>query len=56
MQEWSGVFSSRGTDSQAGVCVRAEAQAQAEEIARRVAADPVHREMALLEAMEKGWL
>jgi 5-methylthioadenosine/S-adenosylhomocysteine deaminase len=36
--------------------VRAEAQVQAEEVARRVAADPVHREMALLEAMEKRWL
>jgi hypothetical protein len=28
--------------------VRAEAHMQAEDIARRVAADPVHREMALL--------
>jgi len=36
--------------------VRAEAQVQAEEIARRVAADPVHKEMALLEAMEAGLL
>jgi 5-methylthioadenosine/S-adenosylhomocysteine deaminase len=36
--------------------VRAEAQAQAEEVARRVAADPVHREMALLEAIEAGCL
>ncbi len=36
--------------------VRAEAQAQAEAIARRVAADPVHREMALLDAMEAGRL
>ena len=35
---------------------RAEAQAQAEEVARRVAADPVHKEMALLEAMEAGRL
>ena len=32
--------------------VRAEAQLQAEEVARRVAADPVHKEMALLEAMK----
>jgi len=32
--------------------VRAEAQTQAEEVARRVAADPVHKGMALLEAME----
>ena len=36
--------------------VRAEAQVQAEEVARRVAADPVHREMVLLEAMEAGCL
>ncbi len=36
--------------------VRAEAQEQAEEVARRVAADPVHKEMALLEAMEAGQL
>ena len=31
-------------------------QAQAEEVARRVAADPVYKEMALLEAMEAGRL
>jgi 5-methylthioadenosine/S-adenosylhomocysteine deaminase len=31
--------------------IRAEAQVQAEAVARRVAADPVHKEMALLEAM-----
>ena len=36
--------------------VRAEAQVQAAEVARRVAADPVHQEMALLEAMEAGRL
>jgi 5-methylthioadenosine/S-adenosylhomocysteine deaminase len=36
--------------------VRAEAQAQAEDVARRVAADPAHKEMALLEAMEAGQL
>jgi 5-methylthioadenosine/S-adenosylhomocysteine deaminase len=36
--------------------VRAEAQAQAEAIGRRVAADPVHRVMALLAAMEAGQL
>jgi 5-methylthioadenosine/S-adenosylhomocysteine deaminase len=36
--------------------VRAEAQVQAEEVARRVAADPVHKEMALLEAMAKSQL
>jgi hypothetical protein len=36
--------------------VRAEAQVQAEEVAGRVAADPVHNEVALLEAMEEGWL
>ena len=32
--------------------VRAEAQVQAEEVERRVATDPVHTEMVLLEAME----
>lgn len=36
--------------------IRAEAQVQAEAIARRVAADPVHRSMALLAAMESGRL
>jgi 5-methylthioadenosine/S-adenosylhomocysteine deaminase len=36
--------------------VRAEAQAQAQALARRVAADPVHKDMALLEAMEAGRL
>ena len=36
--------------------VREEAQVQAEEVARRVAADPVHKEMVLLEAMEAGQL
>jgi hypothetical protein len=36
--------------------IRAEAQLQAEEAARRMAADPVHKEMALLEAMEKNRL
>ena len=36
--------------------VRAEAQEQSEAVARRVAADPVHKGMALLEAMEAGWL
>jgi 5-methylthioadenosine/S-adenosylhomocysteine deaminase len=36
--------------------VRAEAQAQAEAVARRVAADPVHQGMALMEAMEAGQL
>jgi 5-methylthioadenosine/S-adenosylhomocysteine deaminase len=36
--------------------VRAEAQAQAEAVARRVAADPVHKGMALLAAMEAGRL
>ena len=34
--------------------VRAEAQEQAEALARRVVADPVHRGMALLAAMEEG--
>jgi 5-methylthioadenosine/S-adenosylhomocysteine deaminase len=36
--------------------VRAVAQVQAEEVARRVAADPVHKEMALLDAMKAGQL
>jgi 5-methylthioadenosine/S-adenosylhomocysteine deaminase len=36
--------------------VRAETQVQAEAVARRVAADPVHRDMALLAAMEAGQL
>jgi 5-methylthioadenosine/S-adenosylhomocysteine deaminase len=36
--------------------IRAEAQVRAEAVARRVAADPVHKGMALLEAMEAGWL
>jgi 5-methylthioadenosine/S-adenosylhomocysteine deaminase len=36
--------------------IRDEAQAQAEAVARRVAADPVHEGLALLAAMEAGWL
>lgn len=36
--------------------VRAVVQAEAEEVARRVAADPVDREMALLGAMNTGQL
>lgn len=36
--------------------VRADAQRQAEAVAQAVAADPLHREMALLSAMDKGWL
>lgn len=36
--------------------VRAEAQVQAEAVARHVAADPMHREMALLKAMDEGRL
>jgi 5-methylthioadenosine/S-adenosylhomocysteine deaminase len=36
--------------------VRAQAQAEAEEVARRVAADPAHKGMALLGAMEAGML
>ena len=36
--------------------IRAGAQVQAEEIARRVAAGPVHKEMALLKAMRAGML
>ena len=34
--------------------IRAEAQEQAEALAWRVAADPVHKRMALLDAMEAG--
>jgi ABC-type uncharacterized transport system ATPase component len=36
--------------------VRAGAQAQAEEVERRVTADPAHRGMALLEPMANGQL
>jgi len=36
--------------------VRTEAQVQAEAVSQRVAADPVHRAIALLEAMEAGRL
>ena len=36
------------------VCVCAEAQVQAEEVARRVAADPVYKEMGLPKATEAG--
>jgi len=36
--------------------VREEAQIQAEQVARRVAADPVHKEIVLLEAMKAGQL
>lgn len=36
--------------------IRAEAQAQAEAFGRRVAADPLHRELALLQAMAEGKL
>jgi 5-methylthioadenosine/S-adenosylhomocysteine deaminase len=36
--------------------IRAEAQMQAEAVARRVAADPVHNGMALLDAMEAAQL
>jgi len=39
-----------------GSADRAEAQTQAEAVARRVAADPVHKGMALLAAMETGRL
>jgi len=42
------------TADEVGIC--AEAQIQAEAVARRVAADPVHEGMALLEAMEAGQL
>jgi len=34
--------------------IRDDAQAQAQELAERVARDPVHHEMALLAAMEAG--
>jgi len=40
----------------AEAAVRAEARAQAEAVARRVAADPVHKGVALLAAMEAGQL
>jgi len=36
--------------------IRADAQVEAEQIARNVAADPVHEDMALLEAMRAGHL
>ena len=36
--------------------VHAKALVQAEEVARRVAADPVHREMTLLQAMKARWV
>jgi hypothetical protein len=36
--------------------VREDARVQAEEVARRVAADPVHTEPAFLEAMAAGYL
>jgi len=36
--------------------IQAEAQRQAEAVSQRVAADPVHKKMALLEAMEAGQL
>ena len=35
--------------------IRADAQAEAEQIARNVAADPVHEDMALLDAMSAGY-
>ncbi len=38
------------------MAVRIKAQAQAENLAQRVAADPVHKGMDLLKAMEAGWL
>jgi hypothetical protein len=38
------------------IVVRAEAQSQAEAVADRVAADPVHGDMALLTAMQAGQL
>jgi 5-methylthioadenosine/S-adenosylhomocysteine deaminase len=36
--------------------IRAEAQVQAEAVARRVTADPVHEGMALMEPMKVGYL
>jgi 5-methylthioadenosine/S-adenosylhomocysteine deaminase len=36
--------------------IRDEVQVQAEALERRVAADPVHKGMALLEAMKVGYL
>jgi 5-methylthioadenosine/S-adenosylhomocysteine deaminase len=36
--------------------IQAEAQRQAEAVAKRVAADPVHKKMALMEAMKAGQL
>jgi 5-methylthioadenosine/S-adenosylhomocysteine deaminase len=36
--------------------VRAKAQEQTEALAQRVTADPVHKGMALMQAMEAGWL
>jgi hypothetical protein len=36
--------------------IRAEAQVQAEALEQRVAADPKHKEMTLLQAMETGRL
>ena len=36
--------------------IRAEAQMQAEALSQRVAADPVHKGMALLKAMETDYL
>jgi 5-methylthioadenosine/S-adenosylhomocysteine deaminase len=38
------------------LAIRAEAQEQAEALARRVAADPLHQEMALMQAMAAGKL
>jgi 5-methylthioadenosine/S-adenosylhomocysteine deaminase len=36
--------------------VRAEAQEAAQELAAAVVHDPIHHELALLDAMDKGWL
>jgi 5-methylthioadenosine/S-adenosylhomocysteine deaminase len=36
--------------------IRVDAQAQATALAQRVAQDPLHREMALMEAMDAGLL
>jgi 5-methylthioadenosine/S-adenosylhomocysteine deaminase len=46
----------RVQDSADEAAIRAEAQEQAEAVGRRVAADPVHKGMALMKAMEAGQL
>jgi 5-methylthioadenosine/S-adenosylhomocysteine deaminase len=36
--------------------VRSDAQAMAEDLAAAVARDPIHRDLALLDAMDRNWL